>query len=130
MAIVVSLTVLSSVGLGCFFSYKKFWPKLSDYAIDDEIFGEGSFGPVDLATEKSSGEKVSIKFISKEKLDHSSIAQKLELLSKVSHKHIAKTKFLVPVMKLTEDHLPVVTEFAGNGTLETFAKSGIILYLI
>ena len=127
--------------------YRKYWPKLSDYAIESNILGKGSFGQVSSAQEKSTDQKVAIKFIPKEELDHSSsAASKIEALSKVSHDNIADTKFLISILStslvrascsrtsflkatfldLIADRLPVVTEFAEFGTLEEAAKSGIV----
>lgn len=70
-----------------------------EFSYDDEVIGEGLQGKVHIGTEKSTGDKIAIKFVDKSKLNQRNLdrlAVEVKILREVIHEHVVGFKEFLP----------------------------------
>lgn len=91
---------------------------ISNYEIGKEI-GSGSFGTVNIAEDRKTGEKVAVKCISKNKIQRSNmgsqVKKEITTMKKLNHPNIVGIKEVL----MSNSHLYLVLEYAGGGELFT-----------
>ena len=91
---------------------------ISNYEIGKEI-GSGSFGTVNIAEDRKTGEKVAVKCISKNKIQRSNmgaqVKKEITTMKKLNHPNIVAIKEVL----MSNSHLYLVLEYAGGGELFT-----------
>lgn len=91
---------------------------ISNYEIGKEI-GSGSFGTVNIAEDRKTGEKVAVKCISKNKIQRSNMGSQIKkeimTMKKLDHPNIVGIKEVL----MSNSHLYLVLEYAGGGELFT-----------
>lgn len=97
---------------------------ISNYEIGKEI-GSGSFGTVNIAEDRNTGEKVAVKCISKTKIQRSNmgsqVKREITTMKKLDHPNIVRIKEVL----MSISHLYLVLEYAGGGELFTkIARQG------
>ena len=89
---------------------------ISKYEIGKEI-GSGSFGTVNLAHDRNTGEKVAVKCISKTKLQRSNMGSQVKkeimAMKKLHHPNIVR----IHEVLMSNSHLYLVLEYAAGGEL-------------
>ncbi|KAK8207886.1 Protein kinase [Zalaria obscura] len=97
--------------------------RLGQY-IMERTLGEGSFGKVKLATHKSSGQKVALKIISRQKLITRDMAGRIEreiqYLQLLRHPHIIKLYTVITTPK----EIIMVLEYAGGELFDYIVNHG------
>ena len=92
---------------------------VSCYEIGAEI-GSGSFGTVNIAEHRTTGEKVAVKCISKSRIQKSNmgsqVKKEITTMKKLDHPNIVRIKEVL----MSNSHLYLVLEYAGGG--ELFSK--------
>lgn len=91
---------------------------ISNYEIGKEI-GSGSFGTVNIAEDRKTGEKVAVKCISKNKIQRSNmgsqVKKEITTMKKLNHPNIVGIREVL----MSNSHLYLVLEYAGGGELFT-----------
>jgi serine/threonine protein kinase len=97
---------------------------ISNYEICEEI-GSGAFGTVNIAEDRTTGEKVAVKCISKSRIQRSNmgpqVKKEITTMKKLNHPNIVRIKEVL----MSNSHLYLVLEYAGGGELFTkIARQG------
>ncbi|CAM9132579.1 unnamed protein product, partial [Hapterophycus canaliculatus] len=97
---------------------------ISNYEIGEEI-GSGAFGTVNIAEDRTTGEKVAVKCISKSRIQRSNmgpqVKKEITTMKKLNHPNIVRIKEVL----MSNSHLYLVLEYAGGGELFTkIARQG------
>lgn len=91
---------------------------ISNYDIGKEI-GSGAFGTVNIGEDRTTGEKVAVKCISKTRIQRSNmgsqVKKEITTMKKLDHPNIVGIKEVL----MSNTHLYLVLEFAGGGELFT-----------
>lgn len=91
---------------------------ISNYDIGKEI-GSGSFGTVNIAEDRTTGEKVAVKCISKSRIQRSNmgsqVKKEITTMKKLDHPNIVRMKEVL----MSNSHLYLVLEYVGGGELFT-----------
>lgn len=91
---------------------------ISNYEIGKEI-GSGAFGTVNVAENRTTGEKVAVKCISKSRIQRSNmgpqVKKEITTMKKLNHPNIVRIKEVL----MSNSHLYLVLEYAGGGELFT-----------
>lgn len=91
---------------------------ISNYEIGKEI-GSGSFGTVNIAQDRGTGEKVAVKCISKSKIQKSNmgcqVKKEITTMKKLDHPNIVRIKEVL----MSDTHLYLILEYVGGGELFT-----------
>lgn len=92
--------------------------KISNYEIGKEI-GSGAFGTVNIGEDRTTGEKVAVKCISKCRIQRSNmgsqVKKEITTMKKLDHPNIVRIKEVL----MSNSHLYLVLEYAGGGELFT-----------
>lgn len=97
---------------------------ISNYEIGKEI-GSGAFGTVNMGEDRTTGEKVAVKCISKSRIQRSNmgsqVKKEITTMKKLNHPNIVRIKEVL----MSNSHLYLVLEYAAGGELFTkIAKQG------
>lgn len=90
--------------------------KISNYEIGKEI-GSGAFGTVNIGEDRTTGEKVAVKCISKSRIQRSNmgsqVKKEITTMKKLDHPNIVRIKEVL----MSNSHLYLVLEYVGGGEL-------------
>ena len=104
--------------IGIHRSYTKVTMIVSNYDIGREI-GSGAFGTVNIGEDRTTGEKVAVKCISKSRIQKSNmgsqVKREITTMKKLHHPNIVSIKEVL----MSNTHLYLVLEYAGGGELFT-----------
>ncbi|CAN0546521.1 unnamed protein product, partial [Ectocarpus sp. 8 AP-2014] len=91
---------------------------ISNYEIGSEI-GSGAFGTVNIGEDRTTGEKVAVKCISKSRIQKSNmgsqVKREITTMKKLHHPNIVSIREVL----MSNTHLYLVLEYAGGGELFT-----------
>ncbi|CBN80412.1 EsV-1-111 [Ectocarpus siliculosus] len=91
---------------------------ISNYEIGNEI-GSGAFGTVNIGEDRTTGEKVAVKCISKSRIQKSNmgsqVKREITTMKKLHHPNIVSIREVL----MSNTHLYLVLEYAGGGELFT-----------
>ncbi|KAL6051393.1 MAP/microtubule affinity-regulating kinase 4 [Balamuthia mandrillaris] len=96
---------------------------IGEYFVEG-IVGQGSYGKVKVATHRRTGQRVAIKILQKDLMDHAEMdrsIREIAILKRLDHPHIAKMYEVIE----TEDRIYIVMEYSEGGELLSYiTKNG------
>jgi len=92
-----------------------------------EMLGEGAYSKVRLGIHEKSGEKVALKILKPEKIDHQKVAREIDTMKKISHPNVISLKHVdFNLMYKAKKIFLFVLEFAPGGEIMDYiAMTGV-----